>query len=76
MSRKGNCWDNAVAESFFATLKKELIYRGAWPTKAQAKEAIDEYITRFYNLRRRHSTLGYATPVQYEIEARQQLLAA
>lgn len=76
MSRKGNCWDNAVAESFFATLKEELIYRGAWPTKAQAKEAIDEYITRFYNLRRRHSTLGYATPVQYEIEARQQLLAA
>jgi transposase InsO family protein len=58
MSRKGNCWDNAVAESFFATLKSELIYRAAWPTREKARAAINDYIACFYNSRRRHSSLG------------------
>jgi putative transposase len=66
MSRVGDCWDNAVAESFFATLKVELIHRQAWPTREQAKAAIGEYIEVFYNCRRRHSTLGYVSPVQFE----------
>ena len=66
MSRKGNCWDNAVAESFFATLKKELIDRDSWPTRRIAKSAIHEYITLFYNARRRHSYLGFVSPMEYE----------
>ena len=59
MSRKGNCWDNAVAESFFASLKKELVHRTRFPTQQQARSAIFDYIENFYNRRRRHSTLGY-----------------
>jgi transposase InsO family protein len=59
MSRKGNCWDNAIAESFFATLKSELIHRAAWPTREKARAAITEYITCFYNSRRRHSALEH-----------------
>ena len=66
MSRKGNCWDNAVAESFFATLKKELIDRDSWPTRRSARSAIHEYITLFYNARRRHSYLGFVSPMEYE----------
>lgn len=66
MSRKGNCWDNAVVESFFATLKEELIYRASWPTRQQATEAIGKYIDGFYNRRRRHSTLGYLSPIEFE----------
>lgn len=66
MSRKGNCYDNAFAESFFATLKKELIYREHYRTKAQAKKAIFEYIEVWYNRRRLHSSLGYMSPVQFE----------
>jgi transposase InsO family protein len=66
MSRKGNCWDNAVAESFFATLKKELIARDSWPTRRSARSAIHEYITLFYNSRRRHSYLGFMSPMEYE----------
>jgi len=66
MSRKGNCYDNAFAESFFATLKKELIYRQHYETKAQAKQAIFEYIEVWYNRRRLHSSLGYQSPVQFE----------
>ena len=66
MSRKGNCWDNAVAESFFATLKKELIDRDSWPTRRIAKSAIHEYITLFYNARRRHSYLGFVSPMEFE----------
>ena len=75
MSRKGDCWDNAVAESFFGTLKDELIYRDVWPTRARAKAAIEEYIVCFYNSRRRHSTIGDVSPVEYEL-GRQVLLAA
>jgi putative transposase len=66
MSRRGNCWDNAVVESFFATLKAEFLDRRSWPTRAQARVAIHEYISAFYNRQRRHSYLGYLTPVEYE----------
>jgi transposase InsO family protein len=62
----GTCWDNAVAESFFATLKTELLHRQAWPTRQQARTAIFEYIEAFYNRQRRHSTLGYLSPADFE----------
>jgi transposase InsO family protein len=66
VGRKGQCWDNAVAESFFATLKTELIHRQTWPTRRAATSAIFDYIEGWYNTRRRHSTLGYLSPTQYE----------
>lgn len=66
MSRRGNCWDNAVAESFFSTLKVELIYRTALMTPQAARTAVAEWIEVFYNRQRRHSTLGYLSPVQFE----------
>lgn len=66
MSRKGNCWDNAVAESFFKTLKVELIYGDDFKTIEQAKTAVFEYIEIWYNRKRLHSFLGYKTP--YEVE--------
>lgn len=66
MSRKGNCWDNAFAESFFATIKKELIYRTEYKTKEEAKKDIFEYIEVWYNRKRIHSSIGYKTPVQFE----------
>jgi transposase InsO family protein len=68
MSRKGDCWDNAVAESFFATLEAELILGADWATRAEARSAIFEFIEVWYNRERRHSTLGYRSPVQYEAE--------
>jgi transposase InsO family protein len=76
MSRKGDCWDNAVAESFFATLKTELIYRQSWPTKARAMAAIHEYIACFYNSWRRHTALAGFSPMKYEAAARMETLAA
>ena len=66
MSRKGNCYDNAFAESFFATLKKELVYRSDFKTKAEAKKAIFEFIEVWYNRKRIHSSIGFMTPVQFE----------
>ena len=66
MSRKGNCWDNAVAESFFGTMKTELVYHEDWATRADARSAIFEYIEVFYNGCRRHSSIGYVSPVEYE----------
>ena len=66
MSRRGNCYDNAYAESFFGTLKKELIYRNRFKTRAEARAAIFEYIECWYNRKRIHSSLGYLTPVEYE----------
>ena len=66
MSRKGNCWDNAVVESFFGSLKTELIHRRVWPTRRSARSAIHAYIELFYNSQRRHSYLGYKSPVEYE----------
>lgn len=67
MSRKGNCWDNAVAESFFATLKTECVYPRRFATRAEARETIFEFIEVFYNRRRRHSTIGYVSPVDFEM---------
>jgi putative transposase len=66
MGSKGDCYDNAVAESFFATIKKELIHRRSWPTKAQLRTEVFDYIEVFYNRERRHSTLGQLSPMQYE----------
>jgi len=66
MSRKGDCWDNAVAESFFHTLKVELIHGKIYNTRQEAKTAIFEYIEVFYNRQRRHSYLGYLSPVDFE----------
>jgi transposase InsO family protein len=69
MSRKGNCYDNAVAESFFHTLKTEHVYEYRYETRAEARQSIFDYIEMFYNRQRRHSALGYRTPVSYELEA-------
>jgi len=66
MSRKGNCWDNAVVESFFATLKVECIREEALATRAQGYRVVFDYIEGFYNTRRRHSFLDYVSPAQYE----------
>jgi putative transposase len=68
MSRRGNCWDNAVVESFFATLKTELAHDARWPTRASAHRALAEYIDDWYNERRRHASLGNKTPAQFERE--------
>jgi transposase InsO family protein len=76
MSRKGDCWDNAVAESFFSTLKAELVYRTDYVSRSQARASIFEYIEVFYNARRRHSFLGYVSPVEYEAAAAQKAAAA
>ena len=66
MGRVGSAYDNALAESFVATLKTELLYRNAWPTRQAARTAIFEYIEGFYNTRRRHSALGYLSPAEFE----------
>jgi putative transposase len=66
MGSRGDCWDNAVAESFFATLKKELIHREAWPNRDALRTAVFDYIEIFYNATRRHSTLGMLSPTEYE----------
>jgi putative transposase len=68
MSRKGNCWDNAVIESFFATLKKELVYKRSWGNRLELRTEVFEYIEVFYNRRRLHSSLGYKTPATVEME--------
>ena len=66
MSRPGDCWDNAVAESFFATLKRELVDGADWATRDEARTAVFEYIEVWYNRERRHSSLGYLSPAAYE----------
>ncbi len=66
MSRKANCYDNAMMESFWSTLKNELIYRRRFATRAEAQTAIFDYIEAFYNRTRRHSALGYKSPLAYE----------
>ena len=66
MSRKGNCYDNAVAESFFSTLKNELVHEQTFHTHNDAQAAVFEFIEIFYNRQRLHQTLGYVTPVQFE----------
>jgi len=66
MSRRGNCWDNAAMESFFASLKKELVHDEEYATRAEARASIFEYIEAFYDRVRRHSSLGYVAPAEYE----------
>ena len=66
MSGKADCYDNAVAESFFATLEFELLMKSDWHTRAEARQAIFRYIETWYNRKRRHSTLGYVSPATYE----------
>jgi putative transposase len=66
MGSRGDAYDNAVAESFFATLKKGLIHRRSWPTRRELGSAVFEYIEAFYNRDRRHSTLGMHSPAEYE----------
>jgi putative transposase len=68
MSRVGDCWDNAVVESFFATLKTELVHGARWPTRAAARRALAAFIDCWYNHQRRHAALGYRSPVEYERE--------
>ena len=66
MSRKGNCYDNAVQESFYHTLKTELVHHEHYGTRAQARANVFEYIEVFYNRQRLHSSLGYMSPLQFE----------
>ena len=68
MSRKGNCWDNAVSESFFHTLKTELVHHQHYQSRAEAKQDIFEYIEVFYNRERIHSANNYLSPVDYEMQ--------
>jgi putative transposase len=75
MSRKGNCWDNAVVESFFATLKTELTQGHLYKTRQEARAEIFEYIEVWYNRQRRHSTLGYISPSEFERNARLKIAA-
>jgi len=69
MSRKGDCWDNSPAESFFATLKRELIYQNDYWTRNTATSALAEYIDEYYNYQRIHSSIGYSTPMRYDLAA-------
>jgi len=70
MSGRGNCYDNAVAESFFSNLKNELVHHCDFHTREAARAAIFDYIEVFYNRQRRHQTLGYLSPAQYERQVR------
>nr|WP_279237765.1 IS3 family transposase [Heliorestis acidaminivorans] len=70
MSRKGNCYDNAPAESFFSTIKTELIYLQRYKTREEARKAVFEYIEIFYNRKRLHQSLGYLSPKEYLEEHR------
>jgi len=76
MSRKGNCWDNAVAESFFATVEIELIEDADWHTRSEARSAIFEFIEVWYNRQRRHSSLEYLTPAEFDKRLREAPRAA
>ncbi|HQR16608.1 MAG TPA: IS3 family transposase [Nitrospira sp.] len=69
MSRTGNCWDNACVEGCFGTLKRERIYHRRYRTHEEATQDIFEYIEVFYNRLRRHSTLGYSSPAEFEARA-------
>ncbi|WP_416069985.1 IS3 family transposase [Streptomyces sp. ME01-18a] len=66
VGRTGQCWDNALAESFFSTIKRELLGTSAWPSRAAARTAIFDFIEGWYNLHRLHSSLGYLSPTEYE----------
>ena len=69
MSRHGNCWDNAPVESFFGTLKQELVHRRRFATREAARREVFEYIEVWYNRQRRHSSLGYVSPAEFERRA-------
>jgi len=66
MSRKGDCWDNSVAESFFGSLKAEQVFESAYSSREEARRDVIDYIEMFYNSKRRHSFLGYLSPVEFE----------
>lgn len=70
MSRKGDCWDNAPQESFFATLKTECVHRHRYATRREAMTNIADYVELFYNRTRLHSSLGYCSPVEFELQSR------
>lgn len=70
MSRRGNCWDDAPVESFFSTLKRELVQRSPWQTRAQARADVFDYIEVFYNRQRRRSALNYQSPSDFEEQLR------
>jgi putative transposase len=72
MSRKGDCWDNAVAESFFASLRAELVDHERFATRRAAISPIADYINNFYNAERRHSHLGYLSPIEFELRSQVQ----
>ena len=76
MSAAGNCYDNAVAESFFATLKKELVHGCAFETRSEAYDAISDYIDNYYNAKRRHSAAGNQSPINFELANAGQLAAS
>jgi putative transposase len=76
MSRTGDCWDNAVAESFFATLRAELVDHETYPTKTSAESAVGRYIECFYNVERLHSHLDYVSPIEFELRSQTAALAA
>jgi len=76
MGSTGDCFDNAMAESFFASLETELIDRSSWPTRAEARLAVFDYIEAFYNPTRRHSALGYLSPAEFERRYRSEETAA
>lgn len=76
MRRAGDCWDNAVVESFFATLKGDLVIDADWHTRAAAAAALLEYMEVWYNRQRRHSSLGYRSPVRSEMEVLTRATAA
>jgi putative transposase len=69
MSRSGNVWDNAAMESFFSSLKTERIARKVYRTRDEARADVFDYIERFYNTKRRHSTIGYLSPMEFEMKA-------
>ena len=76
MSRKGNCWDNAPMESFFASLKRELVHRVRFHSRAEAKSAVFRWIEVWYNRKRSHSSLGYISPEAFEQKYQLQLEAS
>ena len=76
MSRKGDCWDNAVAESFFATIKGEMIDHEIFDTRAEAIAKIADYIDIFYNVYRMHSSIGYVSPIEFELKLHLELKSA
>lgn len=76
MSRKGDCWDNAPSESFFATLRAEVVDDERYPTLRAAEASIGDYIENFYNVERLHSTLDYVSPIEFELKARVEMIAA